>query len=83
MLERCITLFGDKVVALHLKDGVYNAEGKWENCPLGEGVMDWASLLPRMRECFDSLCLTREGVWPGLAEQECKIMHDWAEGAAR
>lgn len=80
MLERCIALFGDKVVALHLKDGVYNAEGKWENCPLGEGVMDWAHLLPRMRECFDGLCLTREGVWPGLAEQECKIMHAWAEG---
>ena len=80
MLERCIACFGDKVVALHLKDGFYNAEGKWENCPLGEGVMDWAHLLPRMRECFDSLCLTREGVWPGLAEQECKIMHAWAEG---
>lgn len=83
MLERCIACFGDKVVALHLKDGVYNAEGKWENRPLGEGVMDWANLLPRMRECFDHLCLTREGVWPGLAEQECKVMHAWAEGAVK
>ena len=82
VLERCIDCFGDRVVALHLKDGTYNAEGKWENCPLGEGVMDWANLLPRMRECFDDLCLTREGVWPGLAEQECRLMHAWAEGTA-
>lgn len=82
ILERCISLFGDKVAVLHLKDGVYNAEGNWENCPLGEGVMDWAHLLPRMRERFDHLCVLREGVWPGLAEQECAIMHKWAEGTA-
>ena len=83
MLERCIACFGDKVVALHLKDGRYNAEGKWENCPLGEGIMDWANLLPRMREHFDHLCVMREGVWPGLARQERRIMQTWLEGSAR
>lgn len=82
MLERCIACFGPKVTALHVKDGLFNAEGKWENRPLGQGVMDWAHLMPRMREHFDHLCALREGVWPGMAAEECAIMHGWLEGNA-
>lgn len=82
MLERCIACFGPKVTALHIKDGLFNDAGKWENRPLGEGVMDWARLLPRMREHFDPLCALREDVWPGLAEKECALLHQWQEGNA-
>lgn len=77
LLKRSLTLFGDKICVLHVKDGVFNGEGKWENRPLGEGIMDWANLLPILREHDDSLCALREGVWPGMAEQECAIMHRW------
>lgn len=80
ILERSIACFGDDVVALHLKDGAFGADGKWENRPLGEGVMDWARLLPRMRERFDALCVLREGVFPGLAAQELETMRRWHEG---
>ena len=65
---------------LHVKDGVFDAEGKWQNRPLGEGVMDWAHLLPALRMHDDSLCALREGVWPGLAREECARMHAYAEG---
>lgn len=80
LLLRSLTLFGDKICVLHVKDGVFNDEGKWENRPLGEGIMDWANLLPILREHDDSLCALREGVWPGMAERECALMHRWAEG---
>ena len=80
ILERCLACFGGEIVVLHVKDGVFDAEGRWQNRPLGEGVMDWARLLPRLRENNDSLCALREGVFPGMAREECEIMHRWIEG---
>jgi len=32
--------FKDYIVHIHIKDGVYNADGKWERTMLGEGVID-------------------------------------------
>ena len=80
ILERSIACFGGEIVALHVKDGAFDAEGQWQNRPLGEGVMDWARLLPRLRGINDSLCALREGVFPGMAREECAIMHRWLEG---
>ena len=60
--------------------GQFDADGKWGNLPLGQGVMDWAKLLPRMRECFDSLCVMREGLFPALAAEEYETMRRWHEG---
>ena len=79
LLERCLACFGERIAVLHVKDGVFNAEGQWENRPLGQGVMDWARLLPRLRAHNDSLCALREGVFPGMAEEECRIMRRWAQ----
>ena len=79
LLERALSLFGDKVCALHVKDGVWNSENKWENRPLGEGIMDWPTLLPRLRANNDHLCALREDVWPGRADEECAIMRRWAQ----
>ena len=45
--------------------------------------MDWAHLLPALRAHDDSLCALREGVWPGLAREECARMHAWMEGRAQ
>lgn len=77
MLERCLSAFGDKIMALHVKDGAFDAEGKWQNRPLEQGVMDWAHLFPRLRERCDHLCALREGVYPGMAREECAIMRRW------
>ena len=77
ILERALSCFGERICALHVKDGVFGREGKWENRPLGQGVMDWPRLLPRLREHNDTLCALREGVFPGMAKEECQIMHRW------
>ena len=34
-------VFKDHIVHVHIKDGNYNAEGKWERCMLGDGVIDY------------------------------------------
>lgn len=80
ILERALACFGEKICVLHVKDGVFNSESKWENRPLGQGIMDWAHLLPRLRMHDDTLCALREGVFPGMAKEECAIMHRWLEG---
>ena len=77
ILERALSCFGERICALHVKDGVFGREGKWENRPLGQGVMDWPRLLPRLRAHNDALCALREGVFPGMAREECQIMHRW------
>ena len=77
ILERALSCFGERVCTLHVKDGVFGREGKWENRPLGQGVMDWPRLLPRLRAHNDALCALREGVFPGMAREECQIMHRW------
>ncbi|MGN0772246.1 MAG: sugar phosphate isomerase/epimerase family protein [Candidatus Ventricola sp.] len=79
LLNRALTLFGDKICALHVKDGVWNSENRWENRPLGEGIMDWPTLLPRLRAHNDSLCALREDVWPGRADEEYATMCRWAQ----
>lgn len=79
LLERALACFGGKICVLHVKDGVWNSENRWENRPLGEGVMDWPTLLPLLRAHDDSLCALREGVWPGLAQAECALMRRWAQ----
>ena len=63
ILERALSCFGKQICVLHVKDGVFNGEGKWENRLLGQGVMDWPRLLPRLREHNDTLCALREGVY--------------------
>ena len=80
LLERSLACFGERIAVLHVKDGAFDADGIWQNCPLGQGVMDWAHLLPLLRAHNDSLCALREGVFPGVAQEECRIMHRWAEG---
>lgn len=80
ILERALACFGEKICVLHVKDGVFNSESKWENRPLGQGIMDWAHLLPRLRMHDDTLCALREGVFPSMAKEECAIMHRWLEG---
>jgi len=78
LVKRSLALFGDKVCALHIKDGVWNSENRWENRPLGEGCMDWEALFPLLRANNDNLCALREGVWPGRGKEEYRIMQRWA-----
>ena len=80
ILKRALSCFGEHIVALHVKDGDFDENGKWHNMPLGEGIMDWPTLLPILRAHNDNLCAMREEVWPDRAEIECRIMHKWMNG---
>jgi len=80
ILNRCLSLFGDQICVLHVKDGVFGEDGKWIARPMGEGVMDWKTLLPLLRAHDDSLCALREGVWPGREAEECRMIQAWAKG---
>lgn len=78
-LDRALACFGDKICVLHVKDGIWNSENRWENRPLGEGIMDWKTLLPRLCMHNDNLCALREGVWPGKADEEYAILRRWMQ----
>ena len=74
LLDRCLALWGDRICVLHVKDGVFDDEGNWINRPMGEGIVDWKTLMPILRAHNDSLCVLREGVWPGRAEEEQRML---------
>lgn len=38
--KEAFDIFQDHIVHVHIKDGAYNDEGKWERCMLGDGVID-------------------------------------------
>ena len=38
--KEAFDIFQDHIVHVHIKDGDYNAEGKWERCMLGDGIID-------------------------------------------
>jgi len=38
--KEAFEIFKDHIVHVHIKDGSYNAAGKWERCMLGDGVID-------------------------------------------
>lgn len=80
LLSRALDSFGGKICVLHVKDGIWNSENRWENRPLGEGIMDWPTLLPRLRAHNDRLCALREGVWPGRAGEEYATLCRWMQG---
>lgn len=77
LLKRCLALFGDRICVLHVKDGVFDDNGKWVARPMGEGVMDWKTLLPILKAHDDTLCALREGVWPGREEEERRLIESW------
>ena len=64
----------------HTLEGKFDENGHWSKRPLGEGFMDWQHLLPRLKAHNDSLCVMREEVWPGRAEEERAIIERWMNG---
>jgi len=38
--KEAFDIFQDHIVHVHIKDGDYNSDGKWERCMLGDGVID-------------------------------------------
>ena len=38
--KEALDILQDHIVHVHIKDGYYNTEGKWERCMLGEGTID-------------------------------------------
>jgi len=79
LLARCLALWGERICVLHIKDGVFDDEGNWINRPMGEGIVDWKTLMPILRAHNDSLCVLREGVWPGRAEEEQRMLSTLAD----
>ena len=78
LLERCLSLWGDRICVLHIKDGRFDENGKWIDTPIGEGIVDWKTLLPLLQAHNDSLCALREGVWPERGEEECRRLCELA-----
>ncbi|AEE15839.1 sugar phosphate isomerase/epimerase family protein [Treponema brennaborense] len=63
IFDECLDLFGSKIVIFHLKDFVV-AGGALRQVGLGQGIMDWEYMIPRIAERCPGAYLIFEGVPP-------------------
>ena len=57
--QRCIDCFGDKVIAMHIKNGCWQ-DSQYIPLPLDQGVMHFQPILRWIREKMPDLPLIRE-----------------------
>ena len=48
--QDALSVFGLHITHVHFKDGRLSANGEWERCGLGEGVIDFISLISQLEE---------------------------------
>lgn len=66
---KCMDYFGDKVIAMHIKDGCWQGS-RYIPQPLGQGVMHFDPLFRWVKEKAPDLPLLREEAVPDQAEQD-------------
>lgn len=60
ILDRCIDIFGDKIVIFHLKDFVPTGD-RLVQTPLGEGILDYDYFMPKVLKNCPNATLVFEG----------------------
>lgn len=73
IIDEALTLFGDRVVAVHLKDFVITGDALRPALP-GEGLLDYAYLFQRLSQTRASRCLLLEEVPPAAAERTLQFV---------
>jgi len=60
LIEDVFTMYGDRVAAMHVKDFVIEGEKKRE-VPIGEGMMNFAALMKRLKQSKPKISMLIEG----------------------
>ncbi|MGI5899004.1 MAG: sugar phosphate isomerase/epimerase family protein [Christensenellales bacterium] len=76
--QRAFDLWGERIQAFHVKD-VKFVEGRFENCILGEGVVDFDYIFGWMKKNKPNIPLLREDLKPQNAEVEFSFMKKYAD----
>lgn len=61
ILDECLDLFKNQIAVFHLKDFI-EKDGELIEVPLGDGIMGWDKMLPKIQEQSPSSVLVFEGV---------------------
>ena len=77
LIQRAISLLGDRVEILHMKDFVLTPEGKMDTCACGLGTMKYETLLSLAKA--RNLPMTLENTVPSNAEAARKHLETLAE----
>lgn len=60
IFDECLDLFKDKIKIFHIKD--YNVvEGRLVQCSIGDGIMDYKYMIPKIKELCPNATLILEG----------------------
>lgn len=73
LLDEALSLYGDKICAVHIKDLVFDGE-KPVNCRLGTGVVRWQYPIAQLNALNSNLCMMREGLFVDHAAEEFAFM---------
>ena len=67
IIDECFDRFGDRIVAVHAKDVVIGADGRFKPCVIGTGLFDHQYFYDRLSKCKPGISVLREEAKPETA----------------
>lgn len=77
MWDRAMTLWGDKIVCVHIKGVNFDARGDYYSTPLEESCLDYPTVASYVKQLPQDLTVMREEEKPERAETDLKLLKSW------
>ncbi len=78
IFDECLELFNDKIVIFHMKDYIVKEE-KLVQVGLGQGLMDFNYILPKIKEQCPNAYLIFEGVMPIDVKSSLELIYKYID----
>lgn len=77
MWDRAMTLWGDKIVCVHIKGVNFDGKGGFYSTVLEESCLDYAMVGRYVKQLSQDLTVMREEEKPERAENDLKLLKEW------
>lgn len=70
IIDEAFEVFGDRIVAVHAKDIIYDANGSFTRCVIGEGLFDSAYFYKQLSFCKPGISVLCEETSPEICRRD-------------
>lgn len=77
MWDRAMTLWGDKIVCVHIKGVDFDGRGDFHSTPLEDSCLDYALIGKYVRQLKQELPVMREEAKPERAASDLRLLRSW------
>lgn len=80
IMDECFEIFADRIVAVHAKDVVIDANGKFAPCVIGQGLFDHEYFYKKLKACKPGISVLREHAQPATAHLDIQALQKFTQG---